>query len=140
MTGSLFCTFRVGGLLLGIPIDRVVEVLADQPVTPVPLAHPAIVGLLNLRGQVVTAVDARRRLGLGEGKGTRSIAVLRLDGELTGLVVDRPGDVIDIAEDRLEAVPDTVRAEIHALTTAAVQLEDDLLLVLDPHETLAVTS
>lgn len=140
MTGSLFCTFRVGDLLLGIPIDGVVEVLADEPVTPVPLAHPHIVGLVNLRGQVVTAIDARRRLGLGEGDGTRSIAVLRFDGELTGLVVDRPGDVIDIAQERLEAVPDTVRAEIQALTAAAVQLDEDLLLVLDTQETLAVIS
>jgi hypothetical protein len=63
MTEHRFCSFTVGGLLFGIDVARVQEVLGTQPVTPVPLAQPSVVGLINLRGQVVTAVDARRRLG-----------------------------------------------------------------------------
>ncbi|MEO8695785.1 MAG: chemotaxis protein CheW, partial [Acidimicrobiales bacterium] len=63
MSQRRFCTFYADGLLLGIAIERVEEVLRDQTITPVPLADPAIAGLINLRGQIVTAIDARRRLG-----------------------------------------------------------------------------
>ena len=61
---GVYCTFRVGGLLVGVDVERVQEVLHDPELTPVPLAHESVVGLLNLRGQIVTAIDARRRLGL----------------------------------------------------------------------------
>jgi purine-binding chemotaxis protein CheW len=142
MSRELYCTFHAADLLLGIPIDRVAEVLGDQTITPVPLAHPHVAGLLNLRGQIVTAIDARRRLGLTtRGEGTApTVVVIRSDGELVSLLVDRPGDVVDVDDDRREQVPDTVGDGIAALTVAAHQLDRDLLLVLDPDQTLAVTS
>jgi purine-binding chemotaxis protein CheW len=142
MTSRAYCTFHVADLLLGIPIDRVVEVRGAQPVTPVPLAHPDVAGLLNLRGQIVTAVDARRRLGLTAlATGSVStVVVMRTDGELVSLLVDGPGDVVDVDDGRLEVVPDAVGDRIRALTAAACPLDGDLLLVLDPDRTLAVTS
>jgi purine-binding chemotaxis protein CheW len=58
------CTFRIDGLLFGVEITHVQEVLRAQPMTPVPLANAAVRGLINLRGQIVTALDLRHRLGL----------------------------------------------------------------------------
>jgi chemotaxis signal transduction protein len=52
-----WCTFRLGGRLYGIRVERVQEVLKPMPLTPVPLAPAAVRGLLNLRGQIVTALD-----------------------------------------------------------------------------------
>ncbi|MEM1062589.1 MAG: chemotaxis protein CheW, partial [Planctomycetota bacterium] len=58
---TLYVSFRVDGQLLGVPVDAVQEVLNPQSIAPTPKARPEIAGLLNLRGQIVTAVDLRRR-------------------------------------------------------------------------------
>lgn len=59
-----FCTFHLDSLFLGIEVLRVQEVIRAQPMTHVPLAPPAVKGLINLRGQIVTAIDLRDRFGL----------------------------------------------------------------------------
>ena len=137
-----FCTFYVDRLLLGIAIERVEEVLRDQTVTPVPLAHPDIAGLINLRGKIVTAIDARRRLGLNarEGGNPPISVVIRSGTEAVSLLVDRVGDVIEVDDERFAEVPITVAAAISARTTGAYKLDGNLLLVLDPDDFLAVTS
>jgi purine-binding chemotaxis protein CheW len=140
MSERRYCTFHVAGLLLGIGIEQVEEVLRDQVITPVPLAHPDVAGLLNLRGQIVTAIEARGRLGLGARPGgiAPTIVVIRSGGESVSLLVDREGDVVDVEENRLEMVPETVGARVSALTIGAYQLEGNLLLVADPAPMLAV--
>ena len=64
MSAGLYSTFTVADRYLGVPVERVQEVLRAQPITPVPLAHDHIEGLLNMRGQIVTALNLRARLGL----------------------------------------------------------------------------
>jgi purine-binding chemotaxis protein CheW len=143
MNERRYCTFHVDKLLLGIDIERVQEVLADQTITPVPLADPDVAGLLNLRGQIVTTVDARRRLGLTErgGGGTApTIVVIRSSGEAVSLLVDHEGDVVDVEEHRVVEVPETVGAGIAALAVGAYKLEGALLLVLDADQMVAVAS
>src|ERR1051326_2824080 len=60
----VYVTLTVGGQLCGIPVLGVRDILAEQPITRIPLAAPEIAGSLNLRGRIVTAIDLRRRLGL----------------------------------------------------------------------------
>jgi purine-binding chemotaxis protein CheW len=139
-----YCTFRVAGLLVGIEIARVVEVLREQIVTPVPLAHPDVAGLLNLRGQVLTAIDARSRLGLapraGSSPATLDVVVTSCGDESVCLLVDSVGDVVDVPHDAVDQVPDNVAPQIVALTVGAHQLDGELLLLLDPDLTLDVVS
>jgi purine-binding chemotaxis protein CheW len=140
---SSYCTFYLDRLLVGIAVDRVAEVLRDEIITPVPLAHPDVAGLLNLRGQIVTAIDGRRRLGLSQRAGaeTPTVVVIRSGGEAVSLLVDRASDVVEVEDYRLEEVPETVGSSISALVLGVHQLEGNLLLlVLDPDLTLAVTS
>ena len=142
MNERRFCTFYVDRLLLGIAIERVEEVLRDQPITPVPLAHPDIAGLINLRGQIVTAVDARRRLGLRarDPATVPIIVVIRSGGEAVSLLVDRVADVVEVEDNRFVEVPVTIGATISAVSTGAYKLDGNLLLVLDPDQMLAVAS
>jgi purine-binding chemotaxis protein CheW len=142
MNERRFCTFYVDRLVLGIAIERVEEVLRDQFITPVPLAHPDIAGLINLRGQIVTAVDARRRLGLTATNHATAptFVVIHSGGEDVSLLVDRVGDVVEVEDSRFVEVPVTVGATISALATGAYKLDGDLLLVLDPDQMLAVAS
>ena len=128
-----YCTFGVGGLLLGIDVERVQEVLRDQEITPVPLAHPSVLGLLNLRGQIVTAIDARHRLGLAERAAGQSVAhvIVRCAGEAVSLAVDVEDEVVAVDDETYEHVPDTLSQSIGSLLTGIYKLDAALLLVLD---------
>lgn len=141
MTNALYATFTVHDRFLGVPVDRVHEVLRAQPLTPVPLAHAHIAGLLNLRGQIVTALDLRARLGLPSrdpSAPSANVVVQRNDGPLC-LVVDGLGDVLTVDDGAFEPPPDTVAAATRHLIKGAFKLDDALLLDLDLDATVAST-
>jgi purine-binding chemotaxis protein CheW len=134
----LYATFAVEDRYLGVPVERVQEVLREQPVTPVPLAHPHIGGLLNLRGQIVTALDLRARLDLPRRAAdapSSTVIVATEDGPLA-LIVDALGDVVPIEDGQFEPPPDTLQNDTRHLIKGAFKLDDALLLDLDLDETL----
>lgn len=135
-----FCTFEIVDLLVGIDIRQVQEVIPEQTMATVPLAPSAVRGLINLRGQIVTAVDLRSRLGLPpRPPGVRAMnAVVRSGKEVVSLLVDRTRDVVQPPEDTFEPVPQTVSPTIRQLTSATYKLANQLLLVLDVEEILRV--
>ena len=129
-----FCTFFIDELFLGIEVGRIQEVLRDWTITPVPTANPAIRGLINLRGQIVTAVDLRTRFDIPDrDRGDASPTILVLDGGegLLSLVVDRPGDILEVEDESFEEPPETLKNESRRLIRGAYKLEHSLLLVLD---------
>jgi purine-binding chemotaxis protein CheW len=140
MAREQFCTFYVRGLFLGLEVTCIQEVIRYQPLTVVPLTPPVIAGLMNLRGQIVTAIDLRQRLGLPpRGSGERPInVVVRTADDAVSLLVDEIGDVIEVADDSFERPPETVSDEARALVRGAYKLKDRLLLVLDVARTLDV--
>ncbi|MEO1273461.1 MAG: chemotaxis protein CheW, partial [Myxococcota bacterium] len=104
-----FCTFHLEGLFFGIEVHKVQEVLRYQEMTRVPIASPAIRGLINLRGQLVTAIDLRRRLGLEDRIDQElpmNVIVNTNDGAVSFLV-DEIGDVIQVNGDIFERPPMT---------------------------------
>jgi purine-binding chemotaxis protein CheW len=138
----LYSTFLVQDRYLGVPVERVQEVLRAQPVTPVPLAHDHISGLLNLRGQIVTALDLRARLGLPAREAGAPMAnvIVTTDEGALSLQVDRLGDVVAVDDDAFEPPPDTLQGETRRLIKGAYKLDDALLLDLDLDETLNITT
>jgi purine-binding chemotaxis protein CheW len=142
MTTTLYSTFSVDDRYVGIPVDRVQEVLLAQPLTPVPLAHEHISGLLNLRGQIVTAIDLRARLGLPAREDDEPTAnvIVTTDGGPLSLVVDRLGDVVPVDDAWFEPPPDTLAAETARSIKGAFKLDDALLLDLDLDEALDITT
>jgi purine-binding chemotaxis protein CheW len=139
---AVYATFVVEDRLLGLPVERVHEVLRAQPLTPVPLAHAHVSGLLNLRGQIVTAVDMRARLHLPPRDAGEPSAhvVVATEHVPVSLVVDRLGDVLTIDDDAFEPPPDTVDRDVRPLIKGAFKLDDALLLDLDLDETLNLTT
>ncbi len=128
-----FCSFRLAHLTFGVEVDRVQEVMRSQALTPVPLAHEVVRGLINLRGQIVTALDLRRRLDLPDreaGEEPMNIVVRSSGGELS-LLVDAIGDVVDVDETTFEGPPETLDGVARELITGTYKLDDRLLLVLD---------
>ncbi len=127
------CTFKAGDRWLGIEVARVQEILRARPVTPVPLAPAVVAGLVNLRGQIVTAVDLRRRLELAEQEQERDPAQVVVHGAegAVSLLVDEVGDVLEVAEDDFEPPPPTLTGAARELIVGAWKLPDRLLLALD---------
>lgn len=127
------CTFVVGDLLLALPVEDVREVIRGEHLTPVALAPAGVVGLLNLRGQIVPAVEARLRLGLAPREADAAPAYVIVDhaGEQNSLVVDREGEVISVTVAEQYPIPETVPADIRRLLTSAYRHVGTLLLVLD---------
>jgi purine-binding chemotaxis protein CheW len=139
-TTTQFSTFYVGGLHFGIEVKEVQEVLKYQDMTPVPLSSPVISGLINLRGQLITAVDMRRRLGLEQRKDGNlpmNVVLQTKEGAIS-LLVDQIGDVIDVAEEVMESAPDTLTGGCREVVQKVCKLEDSLLLILDSEKTLMV--
>ena len=135
-----FCTFFVRGLFLGVEVTRIQEVIRYQPLTTVPLTSSMIGGLMNLRGQIVTAIDMRLRLGLpGRADGERPInVVVRTAEGAVSLLVDEIGDVLEIENETFEQPPETVSGTTRELVRGVYQLRDKLLLVLDTERTLHI--
>ena len=142
MTTRLYSTFVVHDRYLGVPVECVQEVLRAQPLTPVPLAHEHISGLLNLRGQIVTAVNLRARLGLParEGGAAEANVIVTTDQGPLSLLVDRLGDVVPVDQGAFEPPPDTLQADTRRLIKGAFKLDDALLLDLDLDETVDLTT
>jgi purine-binding chemotaxis protein CheW len=133
MASQQFCTFLLDGYLFGVPVPQVQEVIRFQPMTPVPLAPPAVEGLINLRGQIVLAIDLRRRLSLGErseGQLPMNVVVRTPDGAVS-LLVDEIGDVIEVEQSTFEAPPETLRGGLRTLILGVHKLERKLLHLLD---------
>jgi len=127
------CTFWLDGLFFGVDVAHVQEVLRYQEMTTVPRAPRAVRGLINLRGQIVTAVDLRCRLGLPDrGPGELPMNVIvRSRGEVQSLLVDDIGDVIGTSDYQLEPVPANLPEPVREALLGVMSLPDAILLILD---------
>jgi purine-binding chemotaxis protein CheW len=136
-----YCTFLLERQLYGIRVDEVQEVIRYQETTRVPLAPAAVRGLINLRGQIVTAIDLRRVLGLPErDSGRPTNVVVRTEDGAVSLLVDEIGDVLEAGEDCFERPPDTLSSAQRELIVGAYKLEQRLMLVLDVQRTIGLVT
>jgi len=133
-----FCTFCVDELLLAIDVLDVQEVIRYQEMTRVPTAPAVVRGLINLRGQIVTAIDLRRRLGLPPAAAdSRPMnVVVQTDDGAVSLLVDEIGEVLQLDDRDSEAPPETIPAAIRDVVTGIYRLADRLLIVLNPEQVI----
>lgn len=133
-----FVTFTIAGQLFGIPVLQVQDVLSSYQITPIPLAPPEIVGSLNLRGRVVTAIDVRLRLGLAaRPKEAESMSIVAENqGELYSLMVDSVGEVLALSQSEYERNLPTLDAKFRAFSDGIYRLDKQLLVVLDVNRLL----
>lgn len=139
---SQFCTFYLDKLLFGVELKTVQEVIRSLEVTQVPLAPQVVSGLINLRGQIVTAVDLRRRLGLeprAAGIAAMNVVVRSDDGAVS-LLVDEIGDVVEVDDTTFERPPETLRGAVRIVITGVHKLNGRLMLVLDTEKACEMTA
>lgn len=132
-----YCTFIVGWALCGVPVDRVREVISEIPYTPVPLAEDYVAGLINLRGQIVTAIDMSVCLEMNaevldrDPERTRNHVVVDVGDERMGLFVDDIGPVIEVDRELIETPPPNLKLAIPKLVSHTARLSEGVLLILD---------
>jgi len=132
-TTQQFCTFFLEDQFFGVPVQQVQEVIRYQEMTRVPLVPPVIRGLINLRGQIVMAIDLRRRLGMPdrpESELPMNVVVRTEDGAVSFLV-DEIGDVLEADEQNFEHPPETLQGQARDLVHGVYKLADRLLMELD---------
>lgn len=127
------CSFVLGDLVFGVEVMKVQEVLRFQAMTRVPLASSMVRGLINLRGQIVTAVDVRARFGLPALMADREPmnVVLSMGDGVVSLLVDDIGDVLELDEASFERPPATLPPVFRDVVVGVYKLERSLLLMLD---------
>lgn len=142
MATQQFCTFVVDEALFGVEVERVQEILRHQEMTPIPLAPGSVRGLINLRGQIVPAIELRRVLSLRERTGGDALpanVVIRTDDGPVSLLADEIGEVLTLSEETFEPPPDNLGAT-HDLIRGVYKLEQGLLLVLSTDAAITVST
>jgi purine-binding chemotaxis protein CheW len=134
-----YATFEVDGQYFGVDVARVQEVFRHHDRTPVPLAPPTVAGLINLRGEVIPAIDVRTRMGLPRRESGDPMNVVVRDGdEVVSLLVDSIGDVSEADDAAVEPPPTTISGPARDMILGAIPQEGRLLLLLDVSRTVDV--
>lgn len=128
-----FLTINIDGQMFGIPILQVQDVLGEVKVTRIPLAPPQVMGSLNLRGRIVTAIDVRKCLGLNplENSEKKMSVVVIYDDELYSLIIDNVGDVLTLQDKEFEQNPATLDITWKSISLGVYRLDDKILVILD---------
>jgi purine-binding chemotaxis protein CheW len=137
-----FCTFYLDHLLFGIESQKIQEVVTYRELRPVPLAPPVVSGLMNLRGQVVVALELRRQLELPERPSnmTPVCLVVHSAGGTVCLLADEVGNVVEVEDETFEPSPPTLSARLRSVILGVHKLEGQLLHVLDTYRACEVQS
>jgi purine-binding chemotaxis protein CheW len=128
-----FCTFYLDKLMFGVELEKVQEVIRYLEITQIPLAPSVVSGLMNLRGQIVTGIDLRRRLDLADrpdGAAPMNVVIRSADGAVS-LLVDEIGDVVEVTEDSFERPPETLQGKVREVILGVHKLEKHLMHVLN---------
>jgi purine-binding chemotaxis protein CheW len=136
-----FCTFYLEKLMFGVELERVQEVIRFLEITEIPLAPRVVSGLMNLRGQIVTGLDLRRRLGMSDRPAEThpmNVVIRSADGAVS-LQVDEIGDVVEVTEDSFERPPETLQGKVREVILGVHKLEKTLLHVLDTEKACETT-
>jgi len=128
-----FVTFTIRDQLFGIPVLQVQDILTPTTIASVPLAPPEVRGSINLRGRIVTVIDVRVRLGLGEQEDVSDSMGVTIEHqhELYTLLVDKVGDVIGLPNDLYENNPGTLDSLWREFASGVFRLEGSLMVILD---------
>ncbi len=133
MIRSQLITFLVGESVYAIDVMRVQEVTSFLPMTKIPIAPESIAGLINLRGQIATAIGLGKLFDI-ENREVAQVGVTvicKVDGTLLSLLVDSIGDVIEITDAECEAVPETVKQSARQFLSGVYKSQSSIVSIID---------
>jgi len=126
-------TFRLDNETYGINVMQVQEVLRYTEIAPVPGAPAYVLGIINLRGNVVTVIDTRKRFGLPPGgvNNQTRIMIVEVQGQVLGLMVDSVAEVIYLKQSEVEMTPNVSNDETSKFIQGVCNKNDELLILVD---------
>lgn len=132
-------TFRLDGETYGINVMKVQEVLRMTEIAPVPGAPDYVVGIINLRGNVVTVIDTRKRFGLmpTEADDSTRIVIIESDSNIVGILVDRVAEVVNLRGSQIETAPNVGNEESSKYIQGVFSRADDILILVDLNKFLS---
>ena len=131
-------TFRLDGETYGINVMQVQEVLRYSEIAPVPGAPSYVLGIINLRGNVVTVIDTRHRFGLADGEVTDNtrIVIIETDNHVIGIMVDSVAEVVYLKQSEIETAPNVGNDESARFIQGVCHKNDELLILIDLNKLL----
>lgn len=134
-----FICFNLGDEEFAIPLLSVREVIGVPEVTPVPQTPPYFLGIMNLRGLVISVMDLRLKMGIkGQTSDENTVIILDLGDYSLGVLVDQVNSVISVSADVLSAKPLVDPSKFADAITGVYRKEDHLILILDIAKALSV--
>ncbi|MGD8176746.1 chemotaxis protein CheW [Marinimicrobium sp. ARAG 43.8] len=132
-------TFRLDGETYGINVMQVQEVLRYSEIAPVPGAPAYVLGIINLRGNVVTVIDTRHRFALAEGEVTDNtrIVIIETDNHVIGILVDSVAEVVYLNQSEIETAPNVGNEESAKFIQGVCHKNDELLILIDLNKLLS---
>jgi purine-binding chemotaxis protein CheW len=126
-------TFRLGGETYGINVMQVQEVLRYTEIAPVPGAPAYVLGIINLRGNVVTVIDTRHRFGLAasEISDHTRIVIIEADNHVLGILVDAVAEVVYLRQSEIETAPNVGNDESARFIQGVCNKNDELLILVE---------
>ncbi len=134
-------TFRLAGETYGINVMQVQEVLRYTEIAPVPGAPEYVLGIINLRGNVVTVIDTRNRFGLASGEMTDNtrIVIIETEGHVIGILVDSVAEVVYLRQSEVETAPNVGNDESAKFIQGVCHKNDELLILIELNKLLTDT-
>lgn len=128
-----YATFRLDEEIYGVNVMQVQEVLRYTEITPVPGAPHFVLGIINLRGNVVTVISTRERFGLPKGEITDNtrIVIIEAVGQVVGLLVDSVAEVVYLRESEIEKTPNVGNEETAKYISGVSNKNDELLILIE---------
>ncbi len=132
-------TFRLGDEKYGINVMQVQEVLRITEIAPVPGAPTYVLGIINLRGNVVTVIDTRNRFGLmsKETDDSSRIAIIETEDHIIGILVDSVAEVVELRASEMETAPNVGNDESSKYIQGVTSIENELLILVDLNKFLS---
>lgn len=132
-------TFRLDGETYGINVMQVQEVLRMTEIAPVPGAPDYVIGIINLRGNVVTVIDTRKRFGLlpTEADDSTRIVIIESDNNIVGILVDSVAEVVNLRDSQIETAPNVGNDESSKYIQGVFSREQDILILVDLNKFLS---
>jgi len=128
-----WATFRLAGELYGVNVMQVQEVLRYTEITPVPGATDFILGIINLRGNVVTVLDTRDRFGMeaGDISDNSRIVIIEAGGQVVGMLVDSVADVVYLRQSEIEKTPNVGNDDSAKFIQGVCNKNNELLILIE---------
>jgi len=131
-------TFKLKDETYGINVMQVQEVLRISEIAPVPGAPQYVLGIINLRGNVVTVIDTRTRFGLptGELDDASRIVIIESEEQVVGILVDSVAEVVELAQSEIDSAPNIGNDDSSRYIQGVASSDENLLIVVDLNKLL----